>query len=93
MIVDKIIDKINNNPKAAKINSARTQGENVMKFSHAGAGIGFAAALLGTVANAENTLRWAAPLDIFSLDPVSYGSTVNLAFLNHVYEGLVVDCH
>jgi peptide/nickel transport system substrate-binding protein len=60
-----------------------------MKFSHAGAGIGLAAALLGTVANAENTLRWAAPLDIFSLDPVSYGSTVNLAFLNHVYEGLV----
>lgn len=38
---------------------------------------------------AEHTLRWGAPQDIFSLDPYSYGSTSNLAFLNHVYEGLV----
>ncbi len=60
-----------------------------MKISQAGAGIGLAAALLGTVANAENTLRWAAPLDLYSMDPISYGATQNLAFLNHVYEGLV----
>ena len=41
------------------------------------------------MASAENTLRWGAPQDIFSLDPYSYGSTSNLAFLNHIYEGLV----
>ncbi|MEO5325055.1 ABC transporter substrate-binding protein [Mesorhizobium sp. CC13] len=44
--------------------------------------------LLATAAHA-NTLRWAGQRDIFSLDPYSYGSTSNLAFLNHIYEGLV----
>ncbi|WP_136686112.1 ABC transporter substrate-binding protein [Falsirhodobacter xinxiangensis] len=43
---------------------------------------------MGTAAGAE-TLRWAGQRDIFSLDPYSYGSTSNLAFLNHIYEGLV----
>ncbi|MDO5611953.1 MAG: ABC transporter substrate-binding protein [Paracoccus sp. (in: a-proteobacteria)] len=38
---------------------------------------------------AENVLKWGGSRDIFSLDPYSYGSTSNLAFLNHVYEGLV----
>ena len=40
-------------------------------------------------AQAENTLKWASRADIFSLDPVSIASTSNLAFLNHIYEGLV----
>ncbi|MBA8879655.1 ABC transporter substrate-binding protein [Phyllobacterium myrsinacearum] len=44
--------------------------------------------LFGTAAEAA-TLRWAGQRDIFSLDPYSYGSTSNLAFLNHIYEGLV----
>ena len=35
------------------------------------------------------TLRWAASRDIGSLDPDSFGDTFTLAFLNHVYEGLV----
>lgn len=35
------------------------------------------------------TLRWGAPHDIYSLDPYSYGDSYTLAFLNHVYEGLV----
>lgn len=35
------------------------------------------------------TLRWAAPRDIGSLDPDSFGDTFTLAFLNHIYEGLV----
>ncbi|TYB83763.1 ABC transporter substrate-binding protein [Oceaniovalibus sp. ACAM 378] len=50
---------------------------------------GLATAFLGTLASAETTLRWADPLDIYSLDPYSYGSTSNLAFLNHIYDGLV----
>lgn len=41
----------------------------------------------GTVAAA--TLRWAASRDIGSLDPVSFGETFTLSFLNHVYEALV----
>lgn len=45
-------------------------------------------ASLAGAAKAE-TLRWAGQRDIFSLDPYSYGSTSNLAFLNHIYEGLV----
>ena len=48
---------------------------------------GLAFAFLASTAQAE-TLRWGSPRDIFSLDPYSYGSTSNLAFLNHVYEGL-----
>ena len=40
-------------------------------------------------AQAETTLKWASRADIFSLDPVSIASTSNLAFLNHIYEGLV----
>lgn len=39
--------------------------------------------------HAENTLKWASRADIFSLDPNSIPSTSNLAFLNHIYEGLV----
>jgi peptide/nickel transport system substrate-binding protein len=35
------------------------------------------------------TLRWAAGRDIGSLDPDSFGDTFTLAFLNHIYEGLV----
>ncbi len=35
------------------------------------------------------TLRWGAQRDIGSLDPDSFGDTFTLAFLNHVYEGLV----
>lgn len=35
------------------------------------------------------TLRWGGRADIYSLDPVSLASTSNLAFLNHIYEGLV----
>lgn len=35
------------------------------------------------------TLRWGAQRDIGSLDPDSFGDTFTLAFLNHIYEGLV----
>ena len=49
---------------------------------------GLAFAFLASTAQAE-TLRWGSPRDIFSLDPYSYGETSNLAFLNHIYEGLV----
>ena len=35
------------------------------------------------------TLKWGASHDIFSVDPYSYGDSFTLAFLNHVYEGLV----
>jgi peptide/nickel transport system substrate-binding protein len=49
---------------------------------------GAALACLATAGSA-NTLRWGAARDINSLDPYSYGSTFTLAFLNHVYEGLV----
>ncbi|MHA6642712.1 hypothetical protein [Mesorhizobium sp. A623] len=42
--------------------------------------------IFATAADAA-TLRSAGQRDIFSLDPYSYGSTSNLAFLNH--EGLV----
>ena len=52
-----------------------------------------AAALLlsasSLAAHAENTLKWASRADIYSLDPNSIPSTANLAFLNHIYEGLV----
>lgn len=44
---------------------------------------------LPAAAAAETVLKWGGPRDIFSLDPYSLGSTSNLAFLNHVYEGLV----
>lgn len=43
----------------------------------------------GGMATAENVLRWGGARDIYSLDPYSLGSTSNLAFLNHIYEGLV----
>jgi len=46
------------------------------------------ATCISTASFAE-TLRWGGARDIFSLDPYSYGSTSNLAFLNHIYEGLV----
>ncbi|MHA6686135.1 hypothetical protein [Mesorhizobium sp. A556] len=35
------------------------------------------------------TLRWAGQRDVFSLDPYFYGSTSDLAFLNH--EGFKVE--
>lgn len=35
------------------------------------------------------TVKWASRADIYSLDPNSIPSTANLAFLNHIYEGLV----
>ena len=35
------------------------------------------------------TLRWGGGRDINSMDPYSFGSSFTLAFLNHVYEGLV----
>lgn len=35
------------------------------------------------------TLRWGSRADIYSLDPDSVPSTSNLAFLNHIYEGLI----
>ncbi|MBD9527664.1 MULTISPECIES: ABC transporter substrate-binding protein [Paracoccus] len=35
------------------------------------------------------TVKWASRADIYSLDPNSIPSTSNLAFLNHIYEGLV----
>lgn len=45
---------------------------------------------LGVIAPADAaTLRWAAGRDIGSLDPDSFGDTFTLAFLNHIYEGLV----
>ena len=40
-------------------------------------------------AHAENTVKWGSRADIYSLDPNSVPSTANLAFLNHIYEGLV----
>lgn len=46
------------------------------------------AAAISLPAHAE-TLRWGGRADIFSLDPYSIPSTSNLAFLNHIYEGLV----
>jgi len=48
-------------------------------------------AALGLLAGAApaETIRWGGSTDINSLDPYSYGSTFTLAFLNHVYEGLV----
>ena len=49
---------------------------------------GTAAACLATSVSAE-ILRWGGQRDIFSLDPYSYGDSYTIAFLNHVYEGLV----
>ena len=46
-------------------------------------------ALMPQTTAAETVLRWGSPRDIYSLDPYSFGSTSNLAFLNHIYEGLV----
>ncbi|MDO5703577.1 MAG: ABC transporter substrate-binding protein [Paracoccus sp. (in: a-proteobacteria)] len=43
----------------------------------------------GTAAQADNVMRWAGAKDIYSLDPYSYGDSYTIAFLNHVYEGLV----
>ncbi len=54
----------------------------------AGVFAGLMASGLQTPAEAQ-TLRWAASRDIGSLDPDSFGDTFTLAFLNHVYEGLV----
>ena len=46
------------------------------------------AAAIAVPASAE-TLRWGGRADLYSLDPYSVPSTSNLAFLNHIYEGLV----
>ena len=46
------------------------------------------AAAIAAPAGAE-TLRWGGRADLYSLDPYSVPSTSNLAFLNHIYEGLV----
>ena len=43
----------------------------------------------GSGAARAEVLRWAAQRDILSLDPHSVGSTGNLAFTNHLYEGLL----
>ena len=40
-------------------------------------------------AHAETVVKWGSRADIYSLDPNSVPSTANLAFLNHIYEGLV----
>ncbi len=51
------------------------------------AGVVIACSAVSTVT--ANTLKWGAARDLDSLDPYSYGSTFNLAFLNHVYEALI----
>jgi len=45
-------------------------------------------AAIAAPANAA-TLKWGSRADIYSMDPDSVASTSNLAFLNHIYEGLV----
>ncbi|WP_226781652.1 ABC transporter substrate-binding protein [Oceaniglobus trochenteri] len=60
-----------------------------MRFtSKATIGAAVVSCMLASSVSAE-TLRWGSPRDIYSLDPYSYGSTSNLAFLNHIYDGLV----
>ena len=44
---------------------------------------------VSAVAVQAETVKWAGRADIYSLDPDSIASTSNLAFLNHIYEGLV----
>ncbi len=51
--------------------------------------LGVSATALSVNTVAAETLKWAGRADIFSLDPNSVPSTSNLAFLNHIYEGLV----
>ncbi|MET3794564.1 ABC transporter substrate-binding protein [Aquamicrobium terrae] len=53
--------------------------------------LGLAATILAglTLSSHAETLKWGAARDIYSLDPYSYGDSYTLAFLNHVYEGLV----
>ncbi|MDN5787831.1 ABC transporter substrate-binding protein [Pseudorhodobacter sp.] len=50
--------------------------------------LAIALAVGGFSVHAE-TVKWASRADIYSLDPDSVPSTSNLAFLNHIYEGLV----
>ena len=50
---------------------------------------GIALTVLATPVWAENVIRWGGKRDIYSLDPYSYGDSYTIAFLNHVYEGLV----
>lgn len=47
------------------------------------------AVTVSTTALQAETVKWASRADIYSLDPNSIPSTANLAFLNHIYEGLV----
>lgn len=49
---------------------------------------GVAMSVIAGSACAE-TMRWGGARDIYSLDPYSYGDSYTIAFLNHVYEGLV----
>lgn len=51
--------------------------------------LAFALAAGAFPAKAETVIKWASRADIYSLDPDSVPSTSNLAFLNHIYEGLV----
>ncbi|KFL32921.1 peptide ABC transporter [Devosia riboflavina] len=44
---------------------------------------------MGAMAAQAETVKWGSRADIYSLDPNSIPSTSNLAFLNHIYEGLV----
>ncbi|MDT1060775.1 ABC transporter substrate-binding protein [Paracoccus sp. CPCC 101403] len=44
---------------------------------------------VSAIAAHAETVKWASRADIYSLDPNSIPSTSNLAFLNHIYEGLV----
>ena len=59
-----------------------------MRLSTRLAALAIAAACLVQPVQAQ-TMRWAGQRDIGSLDPDSFGDTFTLAFLNHVYEGLV----
>ena len=47
------------------------------------------ALMIGAASAQAETVKWASRADIYSLDPDSVPSTSNLAFLNHIYEGLV----
>lgn len=44
---------------------------------------------VSAIAVQAETVKWGSRADIYSLDPNSVPSTANLAFLNHIYEGLV----
>src|SRR5690606_6716148 len=76
-------------------NRPRKRGANFQKRSKSMfKKLGLAATLLAGLTGLTSpvqaaTLKWGAAHDIYSLDPYSYGDSYTLAFLNHVYEGLV----